>query len=429
MDDFVADPQHPQAFPAERAMDMMGRIRVRIRAEDHTLVAYGFGGQRIEIPASSVGAVHTARQFRLNGRSREQSLLILDKDKRVLLRAKGLWETYGEVARVCRAAHLPKPSHQYASRSSRPAGKGGSRRRSSPVLPSYQKAPGYQKLRTVPRGNTVRVLAMLVVCLAVVGLTAFVGVLPAVALPEATGAIRTLIGIVGVLLGVAAGAWLCATVAHLATDTLRWGIASMEARAPAPGGRFFRRREGSDKRAGLVTAAMVLGVPALIIWGPGVGLVSGIHGISDSHLVGVLRTQGVSAPGFLIDVPDYDTDDNGNTTVTDVSTLSFKPDGQSWQTDDPAIGGKPLPLDADDPLDTNEPLTVVYLPDDPDTAAAAQQLAGSVWHGAPTTNVITGAVLTAALPLLLWATIRRVRRRKWLRHADLLNDLAKQDDA
>jgi hypothetical protein len=49
-----------------------------------------------------------------------------------------------------------------------------------------------------------------------------------------------------------------------------------------------------------------------------------------------------------------------------------------------------------------------------------------VWHGAPTANVITGAVLTAALPLLLWGTVRRVRRRRWLLNADLLDDLAKE---
>src|SRR6202008_936034 len=126
------------------------------------------------------------------------------------------------------------------------------------------------------------------------------------------------------------------------------------------------------------------------------------------------------------DVPDYETDDNGNTTVTDVSTLSFKTGGQSWDTDDPSIGARPLPLDSADPEGTSEPLTVVYLPGDPDTAAAAQQLAGSVWHGAPTANVITGAVLPAALPLLLWGTVRRVRRRRWLLNADLLDDLAKE---
>jgi hypothetical protein len=428
LDEFAADPEHPQAFPAERAMDLMGRIRVRLRAEDRKLVAYGFGGQRIEIPASSIGGVHTARQFRLNGRSRSRALLVLDGRQRVLLHANGLWETYGEVARVCRAANLPAPKHEYASAYSRTTGPAHakSRRRMTLALPSYQKAPGYQKLRTVPRGNALRVLALLVVLLAVDGLTAFAGVLPALALPEWIGAVRTLIGIAGVLIGVAAGVWVCVAAGHVAMGGLRWAIASMEARALAPAERFFSRRKESDKRAGLVTAAMMLGVPALVIWGPGVAIVSGVHGVSDSRLVAELRAQGVSTQGFLIDVPDYETDDNGNTTVTDVSTLSFKTGGQSWETDDPSIGGRPLPLDSTDPEGTSEPLTVVYLPGDPDTAAAEQQLAGSVWHGAPTANVITGAVLTAALPLLLWGTVRRVRRRRWLRNADLLDALAKE---
>jgi hypothetical protein len=427
LDEFVADPRHPQAFPVERAMDLMGRIRVRLRAEDHALVAYGFGGQRIEIPASSVGAVHTVSQYRLNGRSRARALLVLDGDDRVLLRASGLWETYGEVARVCRAAHLPAPKHAYVSRystTSHAKDRSRSRRRTKPLLPAYQKAPGYRRLRTAPRGNTLRVLALLVVALAVTGLTAFAGVLPALALPDWTGAVRTLIGIAGVLIGAAAGVWLCAAAAHVITDGLRWAITSAEARAWAPARRFFGRPKASDKWPRLVTAAMVLGVPALVIWGPGVAIVSAVHGVSDSHLVAELRAQGVPVQGLLVDVPDYETDDNGNTTVTDVATLAFKPSGQDWETTDPSIGGRPLPLDADDPLDTNVPVTVVYVPGDPGTAAAAQQLAGSVWHGAPTANEITGALLTAALPLLLWRTVRRVRRRKWLRNADLLDDLA-----
>src|ERR1700751_2051328 len=203
LDEFAADPEHPQAFPAERAMDLMGRIRVRLRAEDRKLVAHGVGGQRIEMPASSIGGVHTARQFRLNGRSRSRALLVLDGRQRVLLHANGLWETYGEVARVCRAANLPAPKHEYASAYSRTPGPdpAKSRRRMTLALPSYQKAPGYQKLRTVPRGNALRVLALLVVLVAVDGLTAFAGVLPALALPEWIGAVRTLIGIAGVLIG------------------------------------------------------------------------------------------------------------------------------------------------------------------------------------------------------------------------------------
>ncbi len=57
IDGLVPDPAHPQAFPSKYPMDLMGRIRVRLCAEDGSLVAYGFGGQRVVLPAESVGAV------------------------------------------------------------------------------------------------------------------------------------------------------------------------------------------------------------------------------------------------------------------------------------------------------------------------------------------------------------------------------------
>ena len=419
LDELASDPKHPQAFPVERAMDVMGRIRVRLRAEDRKVVAYGYGGQRIEIPASSVRAVHTVNAYRMGPLNRGEALLVLDGQKRVLLRAPGVWETYGEVRRVCRAAGLPEPTREYYWASSSRRRRAGQRR-----PPLYRKAPGYHRLRTAPRGYTLRVLVKLVLALAVIGFTAFLGVLPAVALPGWTGAVRTLIGIIGALIGVAAGAWVWATIAHAAACGLRWTIASAEAGAVAPARRFFTRREAPGKRASLITAAMVLGIPALVIWGPGIAIVSAAHGLSDSHLVAELRAQGVSAPGRLIDVPNYETDSHGNTTATDVPTLAFKAGGQDSETRDPAIGGRPLPLDSFDPVNTSQPVTVVYLPGDPGTAAAAQQLSGSVWHGAPTANEISGSVLTALLPLWLWRTVVRIRRRRWLRNADLLDDIA-----
>jgi hypothetical protein len=90
---------------------------------------------------------------------------------------------------------------------------------------------------------------------------------------------------------------------------------------------------------------------------------------------------------------------------------------------DPSIGGRPLPLDSADPLDTRYPETVVYLPSDPETAAAAQQISGSVWHGAPTANLISGGLLTLALPPALWFLVLRVKRRRWLPARDLLDEL------
>jgi len=433
LDETATDAEHPQAFPAQRPTDLMGRIRVRLCAEDGGLVAYGFGGQRIVLPASAVGAVRTVDAYRVRRANRGRALLVLDHEQRILLRAGGLWETYGEVARVCRAAGVPAPEHvsypvftssrSYQSRKDRQAAARRSRRKQKPPL--YQKAPGYRKLRTIPRGMTARVLVTLALCLAVIGCAAAIGAVPALLLPEWIGAVRVLLGIAGVILGAAAGVWLCAAISHLVMDGLRWAVASAKVSALAPPGRFFRRRARSTAWPKLATAGLVVLVPALIGWGPGVAIASLVHGLSDSQLVAELRAGGVQTPGFVIDVPQYSTDDNGNTTVTDVSTLAFLPNGDKdlWETTDPSIGGRPLPLDAADPADTREPVTVVYLPDDPDTAAAAQQIAGSVWHGAPTANLIVGSLLTLPLPLLIWRLAVRIRRRRWLRDADFLEDM------
>jgi hypothetical protein len=163
---------------------------------------------------------------------------------------------------------------------------------------------------------------------------------------------------------------------------------------------------------------------ALVGWGPGVGLSSLVDGFRVSSLVASLRANGATSQGALIDVPQYSTDDNGNTTVTDVSTLAFKVDGQTQQTPDPSIGGRPLPLDADDPAGTQIPETVVYLPDNPQVAAARQQITGSVWHGAPTANLISGGIFTLALPPLFIYLVLRLRRLRWRRAKDLVEDLS-----
>jgi hypothetical protein len=66
---------------------------------------------------------------------------------------------------------------------------------------------------------------------------------------------------------------------------------------------------------------------------------------------------------------------------------------------------------------------VVYLPNDPNVAAAGQQIAGSVWHGAPTANLITGGLFTLALPPMLWFLVLRARRRRWRRAKGYVDDL------
>ena len=412
------DREHPLAFPGRCPADLMGRIRVYLTAEGGNLVAYGFGGQRVALPSKSVGAVQTVTAYRTGLAARGKALLILDHGNRIMLRAAGLWQTYGEVAAVCRAARVPAPSHLTPSQVTRSAGRSG-RSRSTRAVPRLEKAPGYRRLRTRPRGATLRVLGLALLLALATGLGTCLGAAPAVALPQWLGAVRTLAGIVGGLCGAAAGLWAGAGIAHLLADLVRWLTTSWAVGTPAPARRFFRRR--APARAWPVAANVGLAalVAALVGWGPGVGTASLAHGLRDSALVAGLRANGVEAPGTLIDVQQFSTDENGETTVTDVPTLSFL----GWQATDPSIGGRPLPLDASDPTGTSVPETVVFLPLDPHTAAAKQQIAGSVWHGAPTANLISAGLFTLALPPLLWLLVLRIRRRRWLQAKDLVGDL------
>jgi hypothetical protein len=423
LDDLVRDPQRPQTCPLKCPMDLMGRIRVWLAAEDGNLVAYGFGGQRIVLPAKPVGEVHTVSSFRVRGIRHGPALLVLDRERRILLRASGRWETYGELAMVCRAARVPTPTHLVTTLKPRSGRRSGGRqaRRNTTLIPRFEKAPGYRKLRTNPRGTTLRVLAQGVLFLLAIGIGAVGGALPAVALPEWTGAVRTLVGIAGVLLGMAGGIWAGAALIHLTADALRWAVTSWSAGTVAPGGRFFRRRERSGAWPVAANVGLVALVGALIGWGPGVGIATLAHGQRDSSLVAELRAHGVPAPGLLVDVQRFSTGSDGDETETDVPTLSFL----GWQATDPSIGGRPLPLDAADPAGTRQQETVDFLASDPQVAAASQQIAGSVWHGAPTANLITGGLLTLALPPLLWLLVLRARRLRWRRAKGMVEDLAR----
>ena len=83
--------------------------------------------------------------------------------------------------------------------------------------------------------------------------------------------------------------------------------------------RFFaRRREHPGRWLAAANVGLVLLFFALVGWGPGVGIASLAHGVRDSSLVADLRANGATVQGTLIDVPQYSTDDNGNTTETDV---------------------------------------------------------------------------------------------------------------
>ncbi len=416
-DVLALDPEHPQAVPAHFPTDLRGRIGVRLTAEDRHLVAYGFGGQRIAFTREDVGGVHTVDSYRTGRVTHGRALLVLDRQQRILLRASGLWETHGEVKAVCKAAKVKAPSH-LTPKYTRTTTRAGRSKSTTRQVPRFEKAPGYRRLRTRPRGTTLRVLALIVLFVLTAGLGVFLGVLPAVVLPEWFGAVRTLIGIAGGALGLAVGIWLGAVIAHLVIDGLRWAVTSLGMGTLAPLGRFFRRREPSGWWTIARNVALFALVPALIGWGPGVGIASLAHGFRDAALVAQLRAYGVTTQGQLIDDQDFEEDD-GKTKVVDVSTLDF----HGHEVTDPAIGGRPLPLDSDDPLSTEVPETIVYLPSDPDTAAARQQITGSVWHGAPTANLISGGLLTLALPPALWLLVLLNRQRRWRRAKDFVEDL------
>src|SRR5207248_10030575 len=156
--------------------------------------------------------------------------------------------------------------------------------------PPYVKAPGYRRLRTIPRGTSVRVIIGGMLGLAIISGAAIAGTFPAQALPGWIGSVRVLLAIIGAVLGAAAGLWLCRAVYHLALDALRWVAASVGARAVAPARRFFgqergERREHSGNWSRAATIGLMALVPALIGWGPGVGIASLANGPSDSHLV------------------------------------------------------------------------------------------------------------------------------------------------
>ena len=393
----------PDVYPLTGVMDLLGRMPVRLAAEGGELAGYGFGGQRVAIPAADVGAVVVHRgwgkQFGRSGRA----LVVLDKNNRMLLRAPGIWgsaaprsvatppdyrKSGGGLGALCASLRIPPPKHLW-NREVRKQG------------PGWRHAPGYQKLRVRPRGYRPAVASLVLLWLALSGLGITVAVLLANALPPGIGAARNLVGLVVAVSLVAAAVWL----GDLALGAARWAAVSVTVRTAAPPGRFLgpapRRIRQARK---LLTVALVLAIPVLIGWGPVVGLTSLAHGFADQALVASLRQHGVPARGYVIDVPTYSADSSGNTVVTDHATLLFQTAaGSVVQTRDPAIAGWTWPMDP------RQPVTVVYDPAEPRTAAVAGQISASPWHGAPTGNVVSGALLTVALVPLTWVTVRRIQ--------------------
>jgi hypothetical protein len=226
------------------------------------------------------------------------------------------------------------------------------------------------------------------------------GALLGVALPDWFGAVRILIGIAGAAAGATGATWLLIRGSRLALGAIRWTAYSLKVRSPAPAAPFFPRREPAAAARKLRVAAMVLAMPALIGWGPGVTIATLVNGFSDQALVHTLRQSGVTVPGQVVDVPTYSTDSDGNTTVTDHATLSFLAGGGAVLIRDPDIAGRHWPINPD------QTVIMVFNPANPDQAAVQGQIEGSPWHGIPTANLISGGLLTAALPFLIWGLVR-----------------------
>jgi hypothetical protein len=380
---------------------------VRVRAEDGDLVAYGFGNQRIAVPAAEIGAVYVHGGWGKQWGRSSPAMVVLDKEGRVRLRAPGTWGAtaartarstltpragggnLGGLARVCDSLGIARPKYLTFREV----------RRQKAL---WRRAPGYSKLRIRSRGIIVTRLALVLVGLVFGGLGLFLGVALARLLPPGIGDVRDLIGIVLCAAALWATVWLCGFTLRL----LRWLAVSRHARTLAPPDRFFgAAHSGRNRKAqALLTVAMVAAIPALIAWGPVIGLISLTHGFADQALVASLRQGSITTRGLVIDVPTYSSGSDGNTDVTDHPTLTFRTlGGVAVKTPDPAIGGWTWPMNP------AQPVTVVYEPADPATAAVAGQIAGSPWHGAPTGNVVAGAVLTVALLPLTWVTVRRIR--------------------
>jgi hypothetical protein len=408
----------PYVYPLTGVMDLLGRMPVRLTVKDGELVAYGFGDQRIAIPAAEVGAVAIHRgwgkQFGRSG----PAIVVLDKNGQMLLRARGIWGAAaarsvmtppdyrsgnGGLDLLCRRLGIAAPKY-LTYRDVKRQG------------PGWRHAPGFRKLQVRPSGYRLAVAFLCLLWLVLSGLGVTVGVLLAGALPAGIGAVRNLIG-----LALSVGAvWAAFWLRGLLLSAVRWLAVSLRVRSPAPPDRFFGPDPRRARRARTwLTVLMVLAIPALIGWGPVIGLISLTHGFADQALVSTLRHGGIATTGYVIDVPTYSTDSDGNTVVTDHPTLQFQTlGGVVVRTPDPAIAGWTWPMDP------RQPVTIVYDRARHATAAVAGQISGSPWHGAPVGNVVSGALLTVALLPLTWMTVRRIQAARRESREGFLEGLA-----
>jgi hypothetical protein len=383
----------------------MGDMPVRVRAEGQDLVVYGFGNQRAAIPRAKVGTVmvHSVRDSK--GNRTRPALLVFDHQQRLLLRVRGKWGSPG-LGTVCSYLRLGGPSYQDTTWRDRQA-----------ML--AKRADGYQTIRAYPRGYVPALIAATIVTLTALAWSAVGGVQLALLLPGAIGGARNLIAMALAVACVTAGLWLLTYLWRLLVGALRWAVASRRASSPAPLGRFLRVTGASKWTTVLPTVALVLSVPTLLIWGVVVEGVTISHGFRDQALVSDLRQHGATVTGAVVDVPYETTDSNGNVEWHDQANLQFNTaDDTPVLVPDPAIAGWTWPFDP------NEPVAITYLPATADTAAVRAQITGSPWHGAPTGNLVGGAVAILLVPPLAWLSIRRITASRRKARDEAIQNLA-----
>jgi hypothetical protein len=264
------DPRLPVAYPVEGRVGLLGEVPVRLRAEGNVLVAYGFGGQRVEIPARSIRQVWIHPEFEVpsGGRVRE-ALLVLDARHRVLLKAPGVWGP--GVREVCQPLGLHKQPVALGPMSA------------SRKVPSLTDAESCQRLRVRPAGGRI---ALVAAGLGQAGLClggGIGGVLLGLLLPASVGDARILVAIGLGVAGALAGTWLYNFGTRFAAGVIRWAVASRRAGAPAPAGQFLQVSGASSWTELATSTVLAAAVPVLAIWGAAIEAITLSRGGTLSH--------------------------------------------------------------------------------------------------------------------------------------------------
>jgi hypothetical protein len=203
------DPVSPVAYPVEGKAGLMGDLPVRISAvkgsavkgsaaessaaERGALVAHGFGGQRIAIPAGELTSIRVRLIPGNDGTHADSSLLVVGKHGRVLLLAPGHW---GPGLRdVCDALRVPLQTFTGSTGTSSAGFRAG-------LVPVQGR---YPVLRIRPHGGPAGRIAAFILGYAVAGLMAAGGVALALLLPAAIGGVRDLFGVALAIAGFLGG--------------------------------------------------------------------------------------------------------------------------------------------------------------------------------------------------------------------------------